>query len=241
MVKRRVKRATKKAVASPASNICENDPKEHEIGDKEDAFDDQEVERQSAAIRTLRDAETERLLTGLRLLRLYFNKDQLQTPVLQYFREHLPNLAHVGDVKNGEYEVQWKDMDVNLYAGHGDGGNMHAYLLHQMSMTYPDCPATMPSFGGCGLSTKTVKTRFLGADNLNIREFNLDEPSDTRMPGFQDSVQTPGAYSQRLSVGMTPKSQRVPKHGEMLLSVHGSPLGVYKEDNMEAIHESGED
>lgn len=35
---------------------------------------------------------------------------------------------------------------------------------------------------------------------------------------------------------MTPKSQRVPKHGEILLSVHGSPLGVYKEDNMEAIH-----
>lgn len=241
MVKRRVKRATKKADASPASNICENDSKEHEIGDKEDVFDDREVERRSAAIRTIRDAETERLLTGLRLLRLYFNKDQLQTPVLQYFREHLPNLAHVGDLKNGEYEVQWKEMDVNLYAGHGDGGNMHAYLLNQMSMAYPDCPATMPSLGGYGFSTKTVKTRFLGADNLNIREFNLDEPSDTRMPGFQDSVQTPGANSQRLSVGMTPKSQRVPKHGEMLLSVHGSPLGVYKEDNMEAINESGED
>lgn len=235
MVKRRVKRTTKKAVASPASNICENDPKEHEIGDKEDVFNDQEVERQSAAIRTIRDAETERLLTGLRLLRLYFNKDQLQTPVLQYFREHLPNLAHVGDVKNGEYEVQWKEME------HGDGGNMHAYLLHQMSMAYPDCPATMPSLGGYGYSTKTVKTRFLGADNLNIREFNLEESADTHVPGFQDSVQTPGAYSQRLSVGMTPKSQRVPKHGEMLLSVHGSPLGVYKEDNMEAIHESGED
>ncbi|GMP75508.1 hypothetical protein CsSME_00032568 [Camellia sinensis var. sinensis] len=38
-----------------------------------------------------------------------------------------------------------------------------------------------------------------------------------------------------LSVGMTPKTLRLPKHGEMLLSVHGSPLGVYKED-MEAIH-----
>lgn len=42
--------------------------------------------------------------------------------------------------------------------------------------------------------------------------------------------------SQRLSVGMTPKTLRLPKPGEMLLSVHGSPLGVYKEDNMEAIH-----
>ena len=35
---------------------------------------------------------------------------------------------------------------------------------------------------------------------------------------------------------MTPKTLRLPKPGEMLLSVRGSPLGVYKEDNMEAIH-----
>ena len=42
--------------------------------------------------------------------------------------------------------------------------------------------------------------------------------------------------SQRLSVGMTLKTLRQPKPGEMLLSVHGSPLGVYKENNMEAIH-----
>lgn len=42
--------------------------------------------------------------------------------------------------------------------------------------------------------------------------------------------------SQRLSIGMTPKTLRLPKPGEMLLSVHGSPLGVFKENNMEAIH-----
>ena len=43
--------------------------------------------------------------------------------------------------------------------------------------------------------------------------------------------------SHRLSVGMTPKTLRLPKPGEMLLSVRGSPLGVYKEEeNMEAIH-----
>ncbi|MQL85365.1 hypothetical protein Taro_017881 [Colocasia esculenta] len=37
--------------------------------------------------------------------------------------------------------------------------------------------------------------------------------------------------SHRLSVGMTPKSLRLPKHGEMLLSVRGSPLG-----NLESAH-----
>lgn len=39
----------------------------------------------------------------------------------------------------------------------------------------------------------------------------------------------------RLSVGVTPKTTRHPKCGEMLLSVRGSPLGVFKEDNMETI------
>lgn len=37
---------------------------------------------------------------------------------------------------------------------------------------------------------------------------------------------------------MTPKTLRLPKNGEMLMSVHGSPLGVYKEDNLAAIHGS---
>jgi hypothetical protein len=34
---------------------------------------------------------------------------------------------------------------------------------------------------------------------------------------------------------MTPKNVRLPKNGEVLLSVHGSPLGMYKEENLEAI------
>jgi hypothetical protein len=41
--------------------------------------------------------------------------------------------------------------------------------------------------------------------------------------------------SNRLSIGMTPKTVRLPKNGEMLLSVHGSPLRVYKEENLAAI------
>lgn len=34
---------------------------------------------------------------------------------------------------------------------------------------------------------------------------------------------------------MTSKTLRLPKPGETLLSVHGSPLGVYKEESMEAL------
>ncbi|PNX80926.1 hypothetical protein L195_g040396 [Trifolium pratense] len=65
------------------------------------------------------------------------------------------------------------------------------------------------------VSTLTGGTSFIGADNPYLKDF---------------------VTSHRLSVGMMPKTLRVPKPGEMLLSVHGSPLGVYKDNNMEAIH-----
>ncbi|CAN8307941.1 unnamed protein product [Cochlearia groenlandica] len=45
-----------------------------------------------------------------------------------------------------------------------------------------------------------------------------------------------GLLMQILSFGMTPKTRRLPKPGEMMLSMHRSPLGVFKEDhNMGAI------
>lgn len=43
------------------------------------------------------------------------------------------------------------------------------------------------------------------------------------------------ATCQRLSIGMTSKTLRLPKPGQMLLAVHGSPLGVYIEESMEAL------
>lgn len=240
MAKRRVKKNIKQPASSPSSNVCDADPKEPPVDNKENAFTDQDVERQSAAIRTIRDVEIDRLLTGLRLLRSNYSKEQQQTPVLQFFAKNLPNLAIVRSEKEEQYEVQWKDKDGNLSMNTGVG-NIHTSLFNRMSMGYPYCSTAMPSLGGFEFSSEAVKASLLGTDNLQIGDFVLEEQSDTQMLGLQDSLQTPGVTSQRLSVGMTPKTLRLPKHGEMLLSVHGSPLGVYKEDNMEAIHEAEEE
>ncbi|KAH0703093.1 uncharacterized protein [Solanum tuberosum] len=212
---------------------------QHQVEMEDDIFK-QEAERQSAAIRAIRDVEIEHLKDMLQLLRSNFSNEQLQVPVMQFFEEKFPNLAIVRNEKNGQYEVQRKDNAVNLSIDQFGGRNLHASLLHNLSMVYPDCSSAMPSLGGFEFSNKSVKTTCYGVENLQIKGFVLEEPSDSQMLDLPDTLQTPGAYNNRLSVGMTPKTLRLPKPGEMLLSVHGSPLGVYKEDNMEAIHESGE-
>ncbi|GAV84662.1 hypothetical protein CFOL_v3_28104 [Cephalotus follicularis] len=207
MARRRVKKTAKQvAASSPVSNVNQNDAavRESQIEDEDPSLLDQEVERQSAAIRAMRDVEIEHSLTGLRLLRSYFNEKQFQTPAFDFFKQNFPNLSILRNEESGEFEVNWNDKIGNLSMGFSDGRDIHASLLHR------------------------------------IEEFVLEGPSDNQTLVKQDGLQTPGVNSQRLSIGMTPKTLRLPKPGEMLLSVRGSPLGVYKEDNMEAIHESEE-
>lgn len=205
---------------------------------KEEAFDDREVERQIAAIRALRDVEIEQYRTTLWLLRSYFTKEQLQLPVLHLFRESLPNLSLAKTGEDGLYEVKRKDKDGNITLDHADERTLHAALFRRLSVSYPDFSAGIPSLGGYEFSNQSVKTSFLGPDQLQIRSLVFDEPSGSQMLELKDGLQTPNVNNNRLSVGITPKTIRLPKCGEVLLSVHGSPLGVFKEDNMETIQET---
>ncbi|KAH0996318.1 hypothetical protein GBA52_020182 [Prunus armeniaca] len=198
----------------PVTDFNVAEAKEPQDAKQEAQFTDPDVERQISAIRVIRDVETEHLLTNLRLLRSYFNKEQQRTPLLQYFKENFQNLSNVRNGENGQMEVQWIDKDGNVSMN--DGMDLHETLLRRLSIAYSGCSAAIPSLGGFEFSSKADKASLLGADNLQISDF---------------------VSSQRLSIGMTPKTRRLPKPGEMLLSVHGSPLGDYKEDNMEAIHD----
>lgn len=110
------------------------------------------VERQISAIRAIRDVETEHLLTNLRLLRSYFNKEQQRTPLMQYFKENFQNLSIVRNGENGQMEVQWIDKDGNVSMN--DGMDLHETLLRRLSIAYSGCSAAIPSLGGFEFSSK---------------------------------------------------------------------------------------
>ncbi|RYR23708.1 hypothetical protein Ahy_B02g057190 [Arachis hypogaea] len=199
-----------------------------------------EVERQISAIRVVRDVDIERLLMELRLVR---SEEQLRKPMLQVFEETLPNLSIVKDEGNGKFDVKWKEGGSKMSTTCGGvGRDLHASLFQRLSIAFPsECPSSVPQFGGFEYSSNTGRTGFLSDENLHFKDFVFEEPCEAQTLTSQEGLQTPNVSSQRLSVGMTPKTLRLPKPGEMLLSVHGSPLGVYKENNMEAIYESEED
>ncbi|XP_026661733.2 uncharacterized protein LOC103710406 [Phoenix dactylifera] len=227
MARRGRKRAVAESPLKPKTNQ-EAGPSENravQFAERQRGFNNREVERRIAAIQAIRAAETENLLSRLRLLRSYLSKEQLETPAITFFQKNLPNLSVIRNEKYKVFELQWNDNNCYLPGNQVDGRNVRASL---------------DNVGGLQFSVNSVKKNLLEAANLQIPDFILNEPSENQMPGTRDFLQTPGATSNRLSFGMTPKTLRLPKNGEMLLSVHGSPLGVYKEDNLAAIHESGD-
>ncbi|XP_076932249.1 uncharacterized protein LOC143597712 [Bidens hawaiensis] len=236
------RRKTRKVTKQPASSQFNNSQCNVDSAVPEDnAFPDQEVERQSAALRMLRDVEIESLRSDIRLLKSSISKEKRQTLLLKFFEENLPNLTVSRTGISEPIEVKWKDKDDDISMTAADGGNMMSYILQQMALANPEFSTANLSLDGFDFSTQTGRTSFIGADNLQMKDFVLGEPSDTHILGIDESMQTPGVSSGRMSVGMTPKTLRLPKQGEMLLSVHGSPLGVYKENNMDAIHETEEE
>ncbi|EOA18472.1 hypothetical protein CARUB_v10007018mg, partial [Capsella rubella] len=225
------KRKAKECVKLTEEDKKDDNSKRITREEKKEEFVDEEVERQIAAIRAVRDVEIEQTLTALRLLRSYFTEEQLGTPVLDFFKENLPDLSISRNEETGEIELNWKDENSDPLVGN----DMNYSILKRLSMGFPDLYSTRPSLGGYDLPDN-VKASLLGTDNPQLDNLVFQGTSENLMLASSAAFQTPGVNGQRLSFGMTPKTRRLPKPGEMMLSVHGSPLGVYKEDhNIEAI------
>ncbi|KAL4392924.1 hypothetical protein AHAS_Ahas02G0000600 [Arachis hypogaea] len=165
----------------------------------------QEVERQISAIRVVRDVDIERLLMELRLVRSCFSEELLRKPMLQVLEETLPNLSIVKDEGNGKFDVKWKERRSKMSTTCGGvGRNLHAFLFQRLSIAFPsECPSSVPHFGGFEYSSNTGSI--------------FEEPCEAQTLTSQEGLQTPIVSSQHLSVGMTPKTFRLPKPGETLL------------------------
>ncbi|XP_013733107.1 uncharacterized protein LOC106436701 isoform X1 [Brassica napus] len=203
----------------------EEDKKEIPREEKKEDFVDEEGIIQIVYIsrnRAIRDVEIEHTLTALDLLCSYFTEEQIQTPVLGFFKDNLPDLSIARDEESGEIELKWND---------SDGVDVNDSILKRLSMGFPDLYSSRPSLGGYN----NVEGSMLGTGNTHLQNLGT---STSQMLASHDALRTPVVNGQRLSFGMTPKTRRQPKPGEIMLSVHGSPLGVYKEDdNMGAINE----
>ncbi|GKA75695.1 putative reverse transcriptase domain-containing protein [Tanacetum coccineum] len=96
------------------------------------------VGRHITAIRTVRDMEIERLLTAIRLLKSNISNEQLQTLLLPFFEENLPNLIVSKTETDGPIEFKWKVNDDDLNTANG--------FLQRMSMAYPDHSGFLHTF-----------------------------------------------------------------------------------------------
>ncbi|KAM1972786.1 hypothetical protein TB1_018577 [Malus domestica] len=119
MARKRGRKPVKQVASSPGNDFNLADEKEPQIEKQEAQFTDLDVDRQISAIRAMRDVEIEHLLTKLRLLRSYFTKEQLQTPLLQFFKHNYQNLSIVTCGENGMMEVQWLEKDGNVSMNDG--------------------------------------------------------------------------------------------------------------------------
>ncbi|XP_031494917.1 uncharacterized protein LOC116260606 [Nymphaea colorata] len=241
MAKRRAKRPRKESSADAANQ------EDDQIKPPKTAtctITHYEIDHRINAMRAICDAEIAHLLNQFHLMRSYYNKKQLDTPLIDFLKENCPNVSLAKATEDGEYELEWK-----MSTKYPDHDNIFQEMVvlnfraEQVSnlqiWSMFICSQLSCNYDSFMYHFSTVRESFLRAASMHIPDFVFEENWNSRMVGLQDSFQTPGVTSQRLSVGTTPKTVRLPKHGEMLLSVHGSPLGVYREGGMEVINESG--
>ncbi|XP_006850428.2 uncharacterized protein LOC18440213 isoform X1 [Amborella trichopoda] len=237
MPKRRAKRTTKEPPASLES-------KHETLAENQlcSTFSEQEVERRAAAIRAIGNGEIEYTLSHLHNLRSFFAKEQLETPFVQFIEEKCPNIVVVKHDECGECLLHWKALDCNPSLSVTEERAMLPLLGpcgsvgQQGFLAYNNNCGPLPPFCGFPFS---VAENMMKTASAQIPDFGFQN-HERQIRGIQDSFETPGVSAQRLSIGMTPKTLRLPKPGEMLLSIHGSPLGVFPNENMEAIDESQE-
>lgn len=247
--RRRLNKGKKELSPIPQEKECHDDglhAESAELADRRELseLNHREVKRRIAAIQAIRDAQIEHVLIQLRLARSMFLKEQLSMPLLQFLKEYCPNTIAVknaegiieleGTTQNNDVAGSYVD-EREWRASNGFQGSVGPHT----SLSADDQAAVIPTPMGFRFSSSAVKDSFLRSIGIHMSNTVFEENSEIKMTDADNSFQTPHMDLKMQSViGITPKTQRHPKRGEMLLSVHGSPLGIYCEDKMDTISES---
>lgn len=235
------KPVARKPLAPKDSNIIspQQDQQQGDLKQQMMEANYREAERRIAAIRAVRDAEVEGYLTQLRVALSMLSKEVRAMPLGEFVRRFCPDRECIRSPGSGILELRPRPQNPNI----------------------PDCPSTASSFEfhtehpipslqnlaqptplGFPFSSSAVKEELLHSAN----KLTQDEPEDEEFlkfmksfrssKFFQSNVTTPSTDG-GLMVGVTPKTVRLPKKGEPLLSVNGSPLGIFEKGGVTAIPE----
>ncbi|OIW18204.1 hypothetical protein TanjilG_31324 [Lupinus angustifolius] len=160
--------------------------------------------------------------------------DEIETQESRYFtllqleqalQRQIDAIRVVRDV-----EIENLVTELHLIRSYFSKEQLQKPLLQVFDETFPNLSIVMS-----GEEDKIFYVKWKNKENVVVDSLLQILSIDAERRGFLGGVDFEVKHK-KLSVGMSSKTFRQPKLGEMLLSVHGSPLCVFKENNMEVIH-----
>ncbi|KAI5077925.1 hypothetical protein GOP47_0007749 [Adiantum capillus-veneris] len=233
------RQAQRKPLAPKDSNIGHHAYQSHHDDAAKQMMDanHREADRRVSAIKAVCDAEVEGYLTQLRVALSMLSKEVREMPLGEFVSRFCPDRELIR------------------------ASDSHIVELRQKSqkLTLADCPSVADSFEFHGLPIPSLQGQALSTPHgfpfstSTVKDFSAqiarvahDESEDEEFLKFMESFRSSKVFHSnvkipatcdKLMVGVTPKTMRLPKTGETLLSVNGSPLGVYDKDGMTSIQE----
>lgn len=221
------KPAARKPLAPKDSNVVHHQQPRLPDGTPQMMMDlnHREAERHIVAIREVRNAKVEGYLVQLQVALSMLSKEVRAMRLDEFVSRFCPDRELIRDPDSCMIELRHKVRD-------------------SMSFEFPTKNPSLQNLvqpTPCGLpfSSSTVKDM----SRQMADKIAQDEPDDEEFLKFMESFRSSKFFHSNLTTprtdghSMTPKTTRLPKKGEALLSVNGSPLGVFEKDGIEAIPE----
>ncbi|MCO5600067.1 hypothetical protein L7F22_054177 [Adiantum nelumboides] len=193
-----------------------------------------EADRRVAAIKAVCDAEVEGYLTQLRVALSMLPKELRGMPIGEFVSRFCSDREFIRAPDSHIVELRPKLAECPSVA---DSFEFHGHSNPSVQ------GQPLPTQHGFPFSTSMVKdfstqiaSKAAQHDESEDEEFLKFMESFRSSKFFQSNIKTPATCDPSM-VGVTPKTMRLPKTGETLVSVNGSPLGIYDKDGMTSIRE----